>query len=115
MSLCRVFISQFLIKETNEQGSGRTSSLRHHKQTVGHVSVRGGVNGGGAATVTSSVLSLGFSMSSVNDPTTPSGAGPSTGTTQKKSNWEVIEHYHKSGLHGASSTSREKQVNQLSK
>lgn len=42
-------------------------------------------------------------MSSVNDPATPSGAGPSSGQVPKKSNWEVIEHYHKSGLHGTAS------------
>lgn len=54
--------------------------------------------------------SLGFSMSSVNDPATPSGAGPSIATAPKKSNWEVIEHYHKSGLHGVSSREKQQQV-----
>lgn len=65
-----------------------------------------GING--AATANSSVLSLGASVSSVNDPATPSAAGAS-----KKSNWEVIEHYHKSGLHGPSSSTR--QIQQVSR
>lgn len=90
---------------------GRSASLRHHKTPTSAVqgaTKSGGTNGGGA-TVASSVISLGFSMSSVNDPTTPSGMGPLSGQTPKKSNWEVIEHYHKSGLHGTSSNSRGKQ------
>ncbi|XP_057377418.1 adenylate cyclase type 5-like [Daphnia carinata] len=97
------------LQDVENEVGGRTSSLRHHKtSTAGQGSVRAvGANGGGA-TVTSSVISLGFSMSSVNDPTTPSGTGPTSGQTPKKSNWEVIEHYHKSGLHGASSANRTK-------
>ena len=100
---------------------GRSASLRHHKtavhatvggSTVVHQSCgsRSGVNGGAASA--SSVVSLGFSMSSVNEPATPSGQGPASGpgpAAPKKSNWEVIEHYHKSGLHGTSSSAREKQ------
>lgn len=89
---------------------GRSASLRHHKTpTSGQGTTKTGGTNGGGATVASSVISLGFSMSSVNDPTTPSGMGPLTGQTPKKSNWEVIEHYHKSGLHGTSSNSRGKQ------
>nr|CAH0106081.1 unnamed protein product [Daphnia galeata] len=93
----------------NEVGC-RSASLRHHKtSTAGQAILKtSGANGGGA-TVASSVISLGFSMSSVNDPTTPSGLGPLTGHTPKKSNWEVIEHYHKSGLHGTPSNNRGKQ------
>ena len=73
----------------------------------------GGLNGGAPPVATPSVLSLGFSVSSVNEAATPSGLGPSlTGAQPKKSNWEVIEHYHKSGLHGTSSTAREKQQQQ---
>ena len=88
----------------------RSASLRNHKtSTAGQAILKtSGANGGGA-TVASSVISLGFSMSSVNDPTTPSGLGPLTGHTPKKSNWEVIEHYHKSGLHGTPSNNRGKQ------
>lgn len=73
----------------------------------------GGLNGGAPPVATPSVLSLGFSVSSVNDAATPSGQGLSLTSSQpKKSNWEVIEHYHKSGLHGTSSTAREKHQQQ---
>jgi len=100
--------------ESNEAGSGRTSSLRQSRTSaLGQGSMRSGaVNGGAPPVATPSVLSLGFSMSSVNDATTPSGQGPSSACQPKKSNWEVIEHYHKSGLHGTSSTIREKQQQQ---
>ncbi|XP_046651444.1 adenylate cyclase type 6-like [Daphnia pulicaria] len=99
------------LQDVDNDVGGRSASLRHHKTPTSAVqgaTKSGGTNGGGA-TVASSVISLGFSMSSVNDPTTPSGMGPLSGQTPKKSNWEVIEHYHKSGLHGTSSNSRGKQ------
>ena len=67
------------------------------------------MHGGGPSG--SSIMSLGFSVSSVHDMTTPTSQVNvnSASAPPKKSNWEVIEHYHKSGLHGTSSNAREKQ------
>lgn len=114
----------------------RSVSLRQTK-SGGPVAFAGrsaAVNGGGgAAASASSVASLGHSMSSANDSTIPSvhgmtdlGVGSGVNSAApvmavavaasaaaappKKSNWEVIEHYHKSGLHGTSSTTRHQQL-----